>query len=203
MPQVSVRPAPAPQQPPAASLSEPHSYPPAVPAATGQLSLSNEATRRGCTHRVRPRRVVCASGTTGSPTTSSSSPSEGARQPRPGLAAAASGTAADLSARCAQLPREARGRAHCDRARPRAPGAVTAPNRNRRHATQTPRLRRPRLTQSRSARSRRYRCRRAAATAPRRPATRAGRACVVLSRLKKFGDFARFNILGTSRDVSL
>ena len=56
MPQVSVRPAPAPQQPPAASLSEPHSYPPAVPAATGQLSRS----------RMRPpavaARTVCGLG---------------------------------------------------------------------------------------------------------------------------------------------
>ena len=56
VPQVSVRPAHAPQQPPAASLSEPHSYPPAVPAATGQLSRS----------RMRPpavaARTVCGLG---------------------------------------------------------------------------------------------------------------------------------------------
>ena len=56
MPQVSVRPAHAPQQPPAASLSEPPSCPPAVPAATGQLSRS----------RMRPpavaARTVCGLG---------------------------------------------------------------------------------------------------------------------------------------------
>ena len=56
VPQVSVRPAHAPQQPPAASLSEPPSCPPAVPAATGQLSRS----------RMRPpavaARTVCGLG---------------------------------------------------------------------------------------------------------------------------------------------
>ena len=56
MPQVSVRPAHAPQQPPAASLSELPSCPPAVPAATGQLSRS----------RMRPpavaARTVCGLG---------------------------------------------------------------------------------------------------------------------------------------------
>ena len=56
MPQVSVRPAHAPHQPPAASLSEPPSFPPAVPAATGQLSRS----------RMRPpavaARTVCGLG---------------------------------------------------------------------------------------------------------------------------------------------
>jgi hypothetical protein len=56
VPQVSVRPAHAPHQPPASSLSEPHSFPPAVPAATGQLSHS----------RMRPpavaARTVCGLG---------------------------------------------------------------------------------------------------------------------------------------------
>ena len=221
MPQVSVRPAPAPQQPPAASLSEPHSYPPAVPAATGQLSRS----------RMRPpavaARTVCGLGgwyvrrgprgpqlppraarrkVRGSRDGSNPAPNE----PSPGAAAAHSrafrmsqvplrGSRRPPAARArrptspasppppaAQPPTSPRGArsfparraaVRIATARAHAPGAVTAPRRSRRHATQTPCLRRPRLTQSRSARSRRCRCRRAAATPPRRPATRAGRAC--------------------------
>ena len=233
MPQVSVRPASAPQQPPAASLSEPPSCPPAVPAATGQLSrsrmrppavaartvcgLGGWCVRRGPRGPQLPpraaRRKVRGSRDSSNPAPNEPSraahsrafrtsqvPLRGSRRPPAARARRPTSAASPPppSARPPTSPRGARSSrarcAHCDRARPRAPGAVTAPRRSRRHATQSPRLRRPRLTQSCSARSRRCRCRRAAAIARRHLRPResgAGRACVVRPLSRKMREKVR------------
>jgi len=214
VPQVSVRPARAPQQPPAARLSEPPSCPPPPCRLPPAMAHLNAAIRRRRTHRARlggcrlrrgprgprlppraARRKVRGSRDSSNSAPNETSPGAAAAHSRafrtsqvplrgwpPAARARRPTSPASPPPPAAQPPTSPRGArssrarcAHCDRARPRAPGAVTAPRRSRRHATQSPRLRRPRLTQSCSARSRRCRCRRAAAIARRhlRPRERA------------------------------
>ena len=252
MPQVSLRPAHAPRQPPAASLSEPHSCPPAVPAATGQLSrsrmrppavaartvcgLGGWCVRRGPRGPKLPPRAALRK-VRGSRDSSNPAPNE----PSPGAAAAHS-----RAFRTSQVPLRGSRRSPAARARrptspasppppaarpPTSPrGARSPPARRaaariataRAHARPEPLPRRaaaaatppkPRACVARDSPSpARLAPAGIGADAPPplrpggRPRERAVHAwCVpVRSRcVKMFGDFARFNLLGTSRDMSL